>query len=281
MSTEHLHSIKGSPLGRKSDYAAEYDKSLLFPIPRAIKRAEIGLKRDIPFVGYDIWNAYEMSWLNTRGKPCVAIGEFYIPADSINIIESKSFKLYLNTFNNTIFNTKREVITTLMADISAAIAAPIMVSLVDIKDYADRHIKQFSSTCIDDLDIECSCYTINSDLLERGSKDNVSLSIHSNLLKSNCPVTGQPDWGSVEITYTGQEISQESLLRYLVSFRNQNEFHEQCVERIFMDIYNKFIPSNLTVYARYTRRGGLDINPIRSTINMTLPQKLNIRQARQ
>lgn len=281
MSTKHLQDMQGIPLGANSHYVSHYDKSLLFPIPRAIKRAAIGLNSKTPFTGYDIWNAYEISWLNLKGKPCIAVGEFYIPADSVNIIESKSFKLYLNSFNNTRFHSKHEVLDTLSRDIAQVVEGQPMIDLNEIHDYADMRIKPFSSECIDNLDIDCNYYITNSDLLQTVDKANVSLSLHSNLLKSNCLVTGQPDWGSVEITYAGQEIAKASLLRYLVSFRNHNEFHEQCVERIFMDIYHKFTPSTLTVYVRYTRRGGLDINPIRSTTKITSPRRLNARQARQ
>lgn len=277
----NTESLKNSPLGSASDYVTEYDKSLLFPIPRAIKRTELAIEGAPVFTGYDIWNAYEVSWLNTKGKPQVAIAEFYIAASSQNIIESKSFKLYLNSFNNTKFESWDAVLNILQNDISKAAQGDVVVKLKKLNHYDGSVITSFNSECLDDLDIECTEYLTNSDLLKAGAEENIRLAVYSNLLKSNCLVTGQPDWGSVEITYVGKEILKESLLQYIVSFRNHNEFHEQCVERIFMDIYNKFKPKELTVFARYTRRGGLDINPIRSLSPVIDSECLNSRQARQ
>ena len=274
--------VKNSPLGEKSHYIAQYDNSLLFPIPRALKRQEIGVNDDSPpFTGVDIWNAYEVSWLNEKGKPQVAIAEFYISADTTCIIESKSFKLYLNSFNQTTFKSWEHVKELLMSDLSQAVDGSVSVLLKSLESYDDSTITGYQSECLDNLDIECDEYEINPALLDVIGNEEKTFSVYSNLLKSNCLVTGQPDWGSVEITYTGKEISQESLLRYIVSFRNHNEFHEQCVERIFTDIQQCNQPSLLTVAARYTRRGGLDINPIRSTETIKNIEALNRRQARQ
>jgi 7-cyano-7-deazaguanine reductase len=274
-------SLLGAPLGAKSDYRTQYDKTLLFPITRKIKRDELGIKGEPIFTGYDIWNAYEVSWLNPKGKPQVAIAEFFIPASSDNIIESKSFKLYLNSLNNTKFADFNVVEKLLKNDISSAVNAPIIVKLQKLEHYHQTPIISFTSECLDDRDIECDTYSTDDELLKLKSKNEITLTVYSNLLKSNCLVTGQPDWGSVEIDYTGPEISKDSLLQYIVSFRNHNEFHEQCVERIFMDIYNKFKPKALTVFARYTRRGGLDINPLRSLTPITNIESVNNRQARQ
>jgi 7-cyano-7-deazaguanine reductase len=265
--------LNAAPLGKTSTYRSFYDSSLLFPIPR---------KDKFPFYGYDIWNAYEISWLNLKGKPEVAIGEFYVPASSPSIIESKSFKLYLNSLNNAKYKNSNEVIAILKKDLSACTGGEVVVKLYSVEDFPEAKIKNFTSTCLDNLDVECSEYMPNPDLLKLDSSNSViTESIHSNLLKSNCLVTSQPDWGSVEIAYTGQKISHEGLLKYIISFRNHNEFHEPCVEKIFMDIFNKFKPQELTVYARYTRRGGLDINPLRSTQVLKLEELNNIRQPRQ
>ncbi len=276
--------LKNTPLGKKSTYDLSYDPSQLFAISRSHNRQELGLGDTCPFYGYDIWNAYEISWLNLKGKPEVAIGEFYVPAMSPNIFESKSFKLYLNSFNGSKYNNSDEVTAIMKHDLSNCVGAEVIVKLHSVEKFRDEKLTNFQSICLDDLDIECSEYKINSELLTTDASNNiVTENFHSNLLKSNCLVTSQPDWASVNISYTGIKISRESLLKYIVSFRNHNEFHEPCVERIFMDLYNKFKPEKLTVYARFTRRGGLDINPIRSTEPVSLEDlyKNNIRQPRQ
>jgi 7-cyano-7-deazaguanine reductase len=279
--TTNSISLNGAPLGAKSAYITQYDSSLLFPIPRAIKRRELGITDAPIFTGYDIWNAYEVSWLNAKGKPQVAVAEFYIDSNSINIIESKSFKLYLNSFNNTKFENWNEVQQLFEKDITEAAQGQTVVKLCKLDHYNGTIIASFESECLDDLEIECDEYVTNSELLEEGASEQVCVSAYSNLLKSNCLVTGQPDWGSVEISYEGKEINKESLLKYIVSFRDHNEFHEQCVERIFMDIFNKFKPTKLTVFARYTRRGGLDINPLRSLNPVQNIESFNNRQVRQ
>lgn len=270
--------LGGSPLGAKSVYIDKYTPSLLFPISRKSKRKEIGVSDILPFYGYDQWNAFELSWLNKKGKPRVAIAKIDIDCDSINIIESKSFKLYLNSFNNEKFCTADDVQSTIERDITEAINGEVKVSLYFLETYNNLAIKKLEGECIDILDIECNCYIPDKNILS-SSTGEIEETLYSNFLKSNCLVTGQPDWGSLQISYKGAKINKENLLKYIISFRNHNEFHEQCVERIFMDIKEKCNPSKLTVYARYTRRGGLDINPIRSTEKISPP--LNIRLIRQ
>jgi len=275
-----------SQLGKTSAYVDQYDASLLFPIPRAGKRAEIGVIGASPFFGADIWTAYELSWLNMRGKPQVALVHLTIPCESVNIVESKSFKLYLSSYNNTRFADAAEVLARLRADINEAVwRGGVVQSSVGVKMIApelfDREpIYELDGLSLDRLDVECTRYQPAPDLLTAATEEPpVTEVLVSNLLKSNCLVTGQPDWGSVQISYTGPQINQEGLLQYLVSFRNHNEFHEQCVERIFMDLWTRCKPLKLTVYARYTRRGGLDINPFRTSHPQALP--LNTRTARQ
>ena len=281
-----------SPLGKASTYADRYDASLLFPIARASKREEIGLHANAtpPFFGADMWTAFELSWLNLRGKPQVALAHFTIPCESPNIIESKSFKLYLNSFNNTQFPDAEAVLAHLRADVNEAVwrgvtvQSSVGVRLIGPELFDREPIYELDGLNLDRLDIECNRYTPAPDLLKTvddqgNAQGPVSEVLVSNLLKSNCLVTGQPDWGSVQISYTGAAIDQGGLLQYLVSFRNHNEFHEQCVERIFMDVWTRCKPLKLTVYARYTRRGGLDINPFRTSHPQALPG--NTRMARQ
>jgi len=288
MSTTQAASSKPeqSPLGKASKYVDRYDASLLFPIPRADKRGELGISHAPPFFGADMWTAFELSWLNPRGKPQVALAHFMVPCESPNIIESKSFKLYLNSFNNSVFADMDAVTTCIRQDVSEALwrGAPgggtVGLRIIPPEGFDREPIYELDGLNLDRLDIECTRYTPAPDLLRAAQGEApVSEVLVSNLLKSNCLVTGQPDWGSVQISYTGDAIDQEGLLQYLVSFRNHNEFHEQCVERIFMDIWTRCKPIKLAVYARYTRRGGLDINPFRTSF----PQKppANNRTARQ
>lgn len=281
-----MNTPEQSQLGKASAYVDQYDASLLFPIPRAGKRAEIGITGAAPFFGADMWTAFELSWLNTRGKPQVALVHFTIPCETPNIVESKSFKLYLNSFNNTRFADAAEVLARLRTDISEAVwrggvvQSSIGVRLIDTTLFDREPVHELDGLSLDRLDVECTHYQPAPELLtivpDEGVVNEVLV---SNLLKSNCLVTGQPDWGSVQISYSGLPIQQEGLLQYLVSFRNHNEFHEQCVERIFMDIWTRCKPTKLTVYARYTRRGGLDINPFRTSHPQALPG--NTRTARQ
>ena len=270
-----------SPLGKPASYQAEYDPSLLFPIARQDKRNDFGITGTLPFFGIDIWNAYEVSWLNLRGKPQIAIATVTVPADSPNIVESKSFKLYLNSFNQTRLAGADALLELLRADLSAGFGAPVQIKLTMPDAFSTLKTGELEGLLLDRLDIEVTEYTPNASILKASHDEPpVEEMLVSHLLKSNCLVTGQPDWGSVQIHYVGAPIDQESLLKYLIGFRNHNEFHEQCVERIFMDILRQCKPQKLAVYARYTRRGGLDINPWRS--NFTTGQRpSNLRNGRQ
>ena len=269
-----------SPLGKSSEYIATYTPSLLFPIPRTAKWAELGLTADtLPYKGVDFWNCFELSWLLPSGKPVVAIGEFSIPADSPNIIESKSFKLYLNSLNQSAFADTQSLEATLRTDLSSAAGKPVSVRIRSLADIEAEGVMALPGVCIDGLDINVSSYEHpRPELLRCDDSRVVEESVHSHLLKSNCPVTSQPDWGSVVVEYRGAALDHASLLEYIVSFRQHSDFHEQCVERIFLDLQRLLKPEKLTVYARYVRRGGLDINPYRSTENT---QFLNVRLARQ
>jgi 7-cyano-7-deazaguanine reductase len=268
-----------SPLGKDIAYADRYDPRLLFPIPRADKRAEIGVAEPLPFHGVDIWNAYELSWLDLRGKPVVALAEFRVPAASPNIIESKSFKLYLNGFAQERIADAATLTTTLMHDLSAAAGAVVSVQLGDATAAAFA-VTNLDGYPLDSQELDIDHYgPPDADFLQAdGSANPVAETLVSHLLRSNCPVTGQPDWGSVQITYHGAPIDHAGLLRYLVSFRTHNEFHEQCVERIFVDLLQRCAPQQLSVYARYTRRGGLDINPFRSSTPLTPGNPRTVRQ---
>jgi 7-cyano-7-deazaguanine reductase len=268
-----------SPLGKHTAYADRYDPSLLFPIPRQAKRDEIGIHEPLPFHGVDIWNAYELSWLDMHGKPIVGVAQFQVPATSPNIIESKSFKLYLNGFAQEPVANVAALSALLQQDLSRAAGAAVMVTIRDAR--ASKHpFGDLEGESIDGLKVTIDDYgPPKADYLHAdASGPIVDETLVSDLLRSNCPVTGQPDWGSVQVRYRGPAIDREGLLRYLVSFRTHNEFHEQCVERIFADMMQRCRPETLTVYARYTRRGGLDINPYRST-GRDLPD--NLRGARQ
>ncbi|MCF6767284.1 NADPH-dependent 7-cyano-7-deazaguanine reductase QueF [Thiotrichales bacterium 19S11-10] len=263
-----------SELGKKSTYKTRYDKSLLFSIPRQVKRDEINIKNASGlFFGYDIWTAFEVSWLNLKGKPVVKIIKFIFDSNSKNIVESKSFKLYLNSLNQTQFDYDQEVVSLLEDDLRELVEGDVTVNMYSLDEYKDEIVNHFDAKSIDHIDCQITDYQTNPSLLKVKNNDiEVTESLTSHLLKSNCLVTGQPDWGSILIQYTGNKISQESLLKYLVSFRNHDEFHEQCVERIFKDISDYCQPKQLLVYARYTRRGGLDINPLRS--NVAIDEKL-------
>jgi 7-cyano-7-deazaguanine reductase len=281
MNINDPQSPEASPLGKHSAYQTHYEPGLLFPIPRKGKRDELGLTGTLPFFGMDIWNAYEISWLNMRGKPQVAIATINVPADSPNIVESKSFKLYLNSFNQTKLVNTDALLELLRADLSSAVGAPVQIKLQTPETFGQIKVGELEGLLLDRLDIEVDSYTPDPAQLHANHEDApVEEVLVSHLLKSNCLVTGQPDWGSVQIHYAGPQIDQESLLRYLIGFREHNEFHEQCVERIFVDILRQCKPQKLAVYARYTRRGGLDINPWRANFS-TGKAPANLRNARQ
>ncbi|QDK17767.1 NADPH-dependent 7-cyano-7-deazaguanine reductase QueF [Leclercia adecarboxylata] len=266
MSYENHDALSGLTLGKTTAYRDTYDASLLQGVPRSLNRDPLGLKADsLPFHGGDIWTLYELSWLNAHGLPQVAVGHVELDYTSVNLVESKSFKLYLNSFNQTRFESWEAVQLTLERDLSACAQGKVTVALYRIDELEGQPIAHFHGTCIDDQEIEIDNYQFDTAWLENAASGNlVEETLVSHLLKSNCLITHQPDWGSVQIQYSGAKIDREKLLRYLVSFRNHNEFHEQCVERIFNDILHFCQPETLSVYARYTRRGGLDINPWRS-----------------
>jgi 7-cyano-7-deazaguanine reductase len=270
--------LTSSLLGKDVSYSPEYDPDILFQIPRINNRKLLGLNsKNLPFKGWDIWNCYELSWLNNKGKPYTAIVRFIIPCNSECIIESKSFKLYLNSFNNSKFSSSDEVKSILEKDVSKAIGIDVDAVIYD-ENYVveSMSIDRFEGTCIDDIDICCDSYVVDSSLLAT-TDEYLFETIYSNLLKSNCPVTGQPDWASVQFTYKGKKIIHDSLLKYIISYRDHAEFHELCVEKMFVDIMEKCCPDELTVYARYTRRGGLDINPIRSNFsNISVPEPIRL-----
>ena len=270
-----------SPLGKSTEYRSEYAPELLYPIPRQIKRDELGIRANaLPFTGEDLWNGYELSWLNPKGKPVVAVAQFYIPADSPNLIESKSFKLYLNSLNQSVFADSDTVAATLTRDLSQAAGKPVRVSLQTLGKHAQAEIGIPDGILLDELDIDCQHYQPAPTLLQANPQAaEIEETLYSHLLKSNCLVTGQPDWAMVVIRYRGHPIDHAGLLRYLVSFRNHNEFHEQCVERIYTDLQRQCAPAALAVHARYTRRGGLDINPFRSS--GIYPPPGNLREIRQ
>ncbi|MFM9424603.1 7-cyano-7-deazaguanine reductase [Variovorax sp. GrIS 2.14] len=276
-----------SQLGKSSAYVDQYDPTQLFPISRATQREAMGIKPGaLPFFGADLWTAFELSWLNPRGKPQLAIVHFTVPCETPNIIESKSFKLYLNSFNGSTFATADAVRERLRADVAEALwrgsdrLEGIGVKLIVPDQFDTEPVHELDGLNLDRLDIECTHYQPAPELLTSDvTQMAVTETLTSRLLKSNCLVTGQPDWGSVQIRYSGPPIEQAGLLAYIVSFRNHNEFHEPCVERMFTDILRQCRPTKLAVYARYTRRGGLDINPFRTSWPQALPA--NARTARQ
>ena len=274
------NSLKSLKLGQKTEYASQYDRTLLQPVPRALNRDGLGITQNQPFtIGADIWTAYEISWLNEKGLPQVAIADIYLDYQSQNLIESKSFKLYLNSFNQSKFADFNAVQQTMQRDLSECAQGDVTVRLNPVAVYDSQKIDHLQGDCIDEQDIEITSYEFNADWLKDCVSDEiVEEKLVSHLLKSNCLITNQPDWGTLHIHYIGKKIDHEKLLRYVVSFRQHNEFHEQCVERIFCDLMHYAKPEKLTVYARYTRRGGLDINPFRSNFE-NLPE--NLRLARQ
>ncbi|WP_137167832.1 NADPH-dependent 7-cyano-7-deazaguanine reductase QueF [Salinimonas lutimaris] len=269
---------EGLTLGQSVDYEANYNPALLQGVPRALSRDAQGIRADaLPFDGHDTWTGFELSWLNHKGKPQVGIVECHVPVTSANLIESKSFKLYLNSFNQTRFASTASVKDTLTRDLSACAGEPVNVSVYLPQEFNGFDIRDLPGECIDDLDIEVDSYTPDSNLLLT-TEQHVEETLVSHLLKSNCLITSQPDWASIIIRYHGQQLDREALLRYLIGFRQHNEFHEQCVERIFTDLLALPGMQKLTVLARYTRRGGLDINPFRSNFESPYPRLRTARQ---
>lgn len=272
-------SLSASPLGRATPGSTHYDPALLFPIARADTRAGL----DLPQAAYgaDIWNAYELSWLNAKGKPVVAIGRFTVPMDSDSLIESKSLKLYLNSYNEERFEYADIVRQRLHADLSRACGKPVHVEILSVRPAFELSCAPLRGTSIDDqdLDFEPDQTPRPDSLVLSEPAPFVREILVSELLKSNCPVTGQPDWASLQIRYAGPRIDHAGLLRYIVSLRRHQEFHELCVEKIYGEIMRRCAPEELLVYARYTRRGGLDINPWRASFQPTdIGQVRTLRQ---
>lgn len=270
-------SLKHSPLGKTVSYDSSYDPKLLFTIPREKQRLSIHVTNQLPFYGLDIWNSYELSWLNSKGKPQIAIGEFYVPCNSPYIFESKSFKLYLNSLYQTTFSNEEEVIRTLKNDLSQSIQSDVQVKLITPSNYSQLIIGNHSGKCLDELDVETHIYKVDPSLLKIETTL-IQEKVYSNLLKSNCLGTRQPDWASVSIHYKGPQIQHESLLKYIISFRTHNEFGEHCIERIFMDLIRHCKCEKLTVYGRYTRRGGIDLNPFRTNFETFQENRRDYRQ---
>lgn len=266
MTEQHYKdNLSGISLGQTTEYKSQYDASLLYPVPRELNRSQLDRELLTSMKGIDIWNGFELSWLNPKGKPVVALAKFYFQSQSENIVESKSFKLYLNSFNQTNFDSFEHVKQTLISDLQEISQGVVEVELFKAHDIGAFQVTDLPGDNIDELDINITDYQLNESFLQlTNSSNDVTETLNSHLLKSNCLITSQPDWASIVIEYSGKQIDRESLLRYLISFRMHNEFHEQCVERIFADIMKHCQPKKLTVYARYTRRGGLDINPFRS-----------------
>lgn len=269
--------MEQTPLGKTVSYEQDYNPKLLLAIPRQLKRDEIAVGPSLPFKGMDIWNGFELSWLNNKGKPEVALAEFVFPHDSPNIIESKTFKLYLNSFNGTKFSSSQEVGKLMHNDLSLRAGAQVKVKIISLEEANNTVIKDFSGICLDKLDIECDLYTPDSALLIVEDED-IQETVFSHLLKSNCLVTEQPDWGSVCISYSGKKINHAGLLRYIVSYRNHFGFAEHCIEKMFIEILRHCKPKKLTVHGFYTRRGGLDINPLRSTEEIIVENRRLCRQ---
>lgn len=275
-------SPEASSLGKKTTYSDHYDPQQLFAMARAPRRQAIGIHDALPFFGFDLWNHYEVSWLNEKGKPVVAVAEILYSCDSPYIIESKSMKLYFNSFNNSRFADVETVQALIHADLNSRLeASTLLVRLIPLQNFQSQTLAaSLPGTSLDQLDIHCSSY--HTDISNLTTKDVVvTETLCSDLLKSNCRVTNQPDWCSVQISYHGRQIDHEGLLRYLISFRNDNEFHEQCIEKIFMHLQQYCQPEHLTVYGRSTRRGGIDINSLRSTHTINPNTIANTRLCRQ
>ncbi len=270
--------LGASPLGHATTYAETYDPGLLFPVDRAPQRAELGFGAELPFRGVDLWTAYELSWLDPAGKPQVAIATFSVPAASPRLVESKSVKLYLTAFNQTRFAGGDEIAATIARDLGAAAGASVEVTLTPPQRFAALPRAELAGVCLDALPIAIDRFEPAPEALAAAGPA-VSETVFTRLFRSVCPVTGQPDYASVQLAYRGARIDHAGLLRYLVSFRRHPGFHEHCVERIFADVWRRCRPEELSVYARFTRRGGVDINPWRTSSER--PPPAHARTARQ
>ncbi|MEM1156492.1 MAG: NADPH-dependent 7-cyano-7-deazaguanine reductase QueF [Pseudomonadota bacterium] len=251
-------------LGKQTPVVDKYAPQLLFPIPRADGRSRIDLGEALPFSGVDVWHAYEMSWLDPKGKPVCKVGRFSIPADSPNMVESKSFKLYLNSLNSTSFQSPSEARRVMEEDLSKVLGVTPAIELLAVDDSALAGIP-LQGTHLDHVTPDTIADEPSVDLLSTAGSDLIEETLYTHLLRSLCPVTGQPDWASVWLKYRGRAVTHSSLLGYFISFRKHQEYHEQCVERMFRDIAETTEAEHLQIQACYTRRGGLDINPFRCT----------------
>ncbi len=271
--------LKDTPLGRSSDFIDEYTPSLLCPVPRWDARESLELEdTTLPFHGMDIWNAYELSWLNDKGKPQVALAELIVPCTSPNIIESKSLKLYLNSFANSRFDGRDRVVAVIAKDLAEVAGAPVDVRVMTLREAEREPAWEEHGQLVDTLDVTFDHFEYRPELLLTDQGPEQTGVLVSHLLRSHCPVTNQPDWGTVQVRYTGRPISPASFLRYVVSLRNHQGFHEQIIEQVFVDLQRQCAPRQLSVYGRFTRRGGLDINPFRSNYEDTPPNRRTIRQ---
>ena len=255
---------QGMLLGRQTPVVESYSPDLLYPISRTVGREQIAPVGTLPFTGTDLWHAYEMSWLDTAGKPVTFVGRFAIPASSPNMVESKSFKLYLNSLNNTRFESTVQVRDMIKHDVAEVVGSDVELQLLAVDD-ASLAGAELEGFCLDDLDAGLPAAEPAAEMLEVHGAAHAEEKLYTHLLRSLCPVTGQPDWASVWIHYSGPLLVRESLLRYIIAYRSHQEFHEQCVERMFCHITQRLAPDFLHIQAFYTRRGGLDINPFRST----------------
>lgn len=269
--------LEQSPLNKKISYSAKYSPQLLYPIERSLQRQQFEWNGKLPFYGADIWTGYELSWLNERGKPVQSLVTLSFPCTSPYLIESKSLKLYLNSFHQTSLASTEAVRQTLIHDLSQAAGEGVDVLLTELSAYEPGFAMPWQGTCLDTLDVDIHHYNVEPSLLSAGGAE-VCEALYSDLLKSNCPVTGQPDWGSLFIRYTGPHIDHAGLLRYIISYRQHTDFAEHCVESIYDHLMRFCHPRELTVYARYVRRGGLDINPFRTNFEAVPP---NTRLSRQ
>ena len=266
-------------LGQSTSYPKTYAPDMLYPIPRALGRANLALPADALSIGMDWWQVFEMSWLNSHGISQVAMARLAIPAPSDYIIESKSLKLYFNSLNFTEFDNQQAVKATVEKDLSACLKTDVTLEIFEINIANSLAISAPQGECIDNaLDNSDKKIAIVSDVdpssltvAHHGASDSQLQILHSHLLRSNCPVTNQPDWGTLEIQIDSQPIDRAGLLEYILSFRQHNGFHEQCVEQIFSDLTQVFVPKTLMVRAWYTRRGGIDINPCRVSDVSLLP----------
>jgi 7-cyano-7-deazaguanine reductase len=266
------------PLGQQTRYPDKYAPTLLCAIPRANSRGALSLTSGQPFTGTDTWNAWDLTWLGRGGRPVAATAEFRVPADSPAIIESKSLKLYLNSFSMSEFESTSRVAATLAADLSACAGSEVGVKVTEVTNTEARVVSCLAGDCLDSIDVDCDTWDVSAALLRADFDNIVTEDLHTHLLRSLCPVTGQPDVGSLQISYRGPKLDRAALLQYVVSYRQHQDFHEACIERMFVDLASRCAPENLTIHARYQRRGGIDINPFRTNCG---ERPLNLRLWRQ